>query len=99
MEQAARALGWSGRSEFRQKITKWFTGGPGSGQIVVRRVRKRMCDKIKSKVSNLVTVSITHDKEDEADEFGRKSMKRGYEHKVLDYNSENYNRYWNEQKR
>ena len=39
------------------------------------------------------------DKENEADEFGRKSMKRGYEHKVLDYNSENHNRYWNEQKR
>ena len=39
------------------------------------------------------------DKENEADEFGRKSMKRGYEHKVLDYNSENYDRYWNEQER
>ena len=39
------------------------------------------------------------DKENEADEFGRKSMKRGYEHKVLDYNNENYNRYWNEQER
>ena len=38
------------------------------------------------------------DKENEADEFGRKSMKRGYEHKVLDYNSENYDRYWNEKK-
>ena len=31
-----------------------------------------------------------------AEEFGRKSMKRNYEHKVLEYNSENYNRYWNE---
>ena len=39
------------------------------------------------------------DKENEADEFGRKSMKRGYEHKVLDYNNQNYNRYWNEQER
>ena len=36
------------------------------------------------------------DKEKEADEFGRKSMKRGYEHKVLDYNNENHSRYWNE---
>ena len=26
------------------------------------------------------------DKEKDADEFGRKSMKRGYEYKVLDYN-------------
>lgn len=36
------------------------------------------------------------DKENEAEEFGRKSMKRGFEHKVLEYNSENHNRYWNE---
>jgi len=39
------------------------------------------------------------DKEKEADDFGKKSMKRGFEHKVLEYNSENYDRYWNEQKR
>ena len=31
------------------------------------------------------------DKEQEAEDFGKKSMKRGYEHKVLDYNSKNYN--------
>ena len=36
------------------------------------------------------------DKENEAEEFGKKSMKRNYEHKVLEYNSENHNRYWNE---
>ena len=35
------------------------------------------------------------DKEKDADEFGRKSMKRGYEYKVLDYNNENHDRYWN----
>ena len=39
------------------------------------------------------------DKEKDAEEFGKKSMKRGYEHKVLDYNSENHNRYWNEKER
>ena len=39
------------------------------------------------------------DKEKDADEFGKKSMKRGFEHKVIEYNSENYDRYWNEQKR
>jgi len=39
------------------------------------------------------------DKEKEADEFGKKSMKRGFQHKVMEYNSENYDRYWNEQKR
>ena len=37
-------------------------------------------------------------KEKDADDFGRKSMKRGFEHKVLDYNSDNYDRYWNEKK-
>ena len=52
----------------------------------------------KDKDYKLFTNTI-FDKEDEADEFGRKSMKRGYEHKVLDYNNENYNRYWNEQER
>ena len=40
--------------------------------------------------------NIIFDKEKEADEFGKKSMKRGYEHKVLDYNSDNHSRYWNE---
>ena len=35
------------------------------------------------------------DKEKDADDFGRKSMKRGYEHKVLEYNNENHDRYWN----
>ena len=39
------------------------------------------------------------DKEKEADDFGKKSMKRGFEYKVVEYNSENYDRYWNEQKR
>ena len=34
--------------------------------------------------------------EKEAQDFAKKSMKRNYEHKVLEYNSENYNRYWNE---
>ena len=40
--------------------------------------------------------NVVFDKEKEAEDFGKKSMKRGYEHKVLDYNSENYSRYWNE---
>ena len=52
----------------------------------------------KDKDYELFTNTI-FDKEDEANEFGRKSMKRNYEHKVLEYNSENYDRYWNEQKR
>jgi len=37
--------------------------------------------------------------EKEADEFGKKSMKRNYEHKVLEYNLDNYGKYWNEKTR
>ena len=51
----------------------------------------------KDKEYSLFTNTI-FDKEKDAEEFGKKSMKRGYEHKVLDYNSENHNRYWNEKK-
>ena len=39
------------------------------------------------------------DKEKEADEFGKKSMKRGYEHMILEYNSKNYDRYWDDKKK
>ena len=35
------------------------------------------------------------DKENEAEEFGKKSMKRNYEYKVLEYNKENHDKYWN----
>ena len=52
----------------------------------------------KDKEYKLFTNTI-FDKEKDAEEFGKKSMKRGYEHKVLDYNSKNYNRYWNEKER
>ena len=43
--------------------------------------------------------NVIFDKEDEANEFGKKSMKRNYEYKVLEYNKENHNRYWNEKNR
>ena len=33
-------------------------------------------------------------KEEEATEFATKSKKRNYEHKVVEYNKENYDRYW-----
>ena len=38
--------------------------------------------------------NVIFDKENEAEEFGRKSMKRGFEHKVVEYNNDNYDRYW-----
>ena len=34
------------------------------------------------------------DKEIDANEFGRKSMKRGFEYKVLEYNKDNMDKYW-----
>ena len=43
--------------------------------------------------------NVIFSSEKEANDFGKKSMKRGFEHKVIEYNSENYDRYWNEQKR
>ena len=49
----------------------------------------------KDKEYKLFTNTIFN-KENEANEFCRKSMKRGYEHKVLDYNKDNVDRYWNE---
>ena len=38
--------------------------------------------------------NILFDNEKEADSFGKKSMKRGFEHKIVEYNSKNYKRYW-----
>ena len=49
----------------------------------------------KDKDYKLFTNTI-FDKEDDANEFGRKSMKKNYEHKVLEYNKNNHDRYWNE---
>jgi len=38
--------------------------------------------------------NVLFDNEKEADSFGKKSMKRGFEHKILEYNKENYDKYW-----
>ena len=43
--------------------------------------------------------NVLFDKEKDAAHFGKSSMKRGFEHKVLEYDSENHNRYWNEKDR
>ena len=49
--------------------------------------------KQKDKEFNLFTNTIFSE-EETAEEFGRKSMKRGFEHKVVEYNNDNYDRYW-----
>jgi hypothetical protein len=38
--------------------------------------------------------NLIFDKENDAEEFAKKSMKRGFEFKVVEYNNENYERYW-----
>ena len=38
--------------------------------------------------------NVIFDKENEAEEFGKKSMKRGFEFKVVEYNKKNYEKYW-----
>ena len=47
----------------------------------------------KEKDYKLFTNTI-FDKELDANEFGRKSMKRGFEYKVLEYNKDNMDKYW-----
>ena len=39
--------------------------------------------------------NVVFDKEKEAEDFGKKSMKRGYVYKIVEYNKKNYDRYWN----
>ena len=49
--------------------------------------------KKKDKEYTLFT-NVVFDNEKEAEDFGRKSMKKGFEHKIVEYNNENYKRYW-----
>ena len=37
--------------------------------------------------------NIVFDNKKEAEDFGKKSMKRGFEHKIVEYKNENYERY------
>jgi hypothetical protein len=50
--------------------------------------------KNKKKKDYKMFTNIIFNNEKEADDFGKRSMKRGYEHKVAEYNSENIDRYW-----
>ena len=36
------------------------------------------------------------DDEKKAEHFGKSSMKRGFEHKVLEYNKDNVGKYWHD---
>ena len=50
--------------------------------------------KNKKDIEYTLFTNIIFDNEKEADEFGRKSMRRGFEHKIVEYDNENYERYW-----
>ena len=43
--------------------------------------------KNKTKKDYKLFTNVVFYKEEEANEFGRKSMKRGFEHKILEYNN------------
>ena len=38
--------------------------------------------------------NVIFNNEKDAEEFGRKSMKRGFEHKIVEYNNDIFERYW-----
>ena len=38
--------------------------------------------------------NVLFNSEKEANDFGKKSMKRGFEHKVIEYNKNNIDKYW-----
>ena len=38
--------------------------------------------------------NIIFSSEEEADSFGKRSMKKGFEYKIVEYNNENFERYW-----
>ena len=38
--------------------------------------------------------NIIFNNEKEADDFGKRSMKRGFEYKIVEYNNENFKKYW-----
>ena len=38
--------------------------------------------------------NVLFNSEKEANNFGKKSMKRGFEHKVVEYNESNIDKYW-----
>jgi len=50
--------------------------------------------KNKKDIEYRMFTNIIFDKEKEAEDFGKRSMKRGFEYKVVEYNDENFKRYW-----
>jgi hypothetical protein len=50
--------------------------------------------KNKKDIEYTLFTNIIFNNEKEAEDFGKKSMKRGFEYKIIEYNNENYERYW-----
>jgi len=50
--------------------------------------------KNKKDIEYTLFTNVIFNNEKEAEDFGKKSMKRGFEYKIIEYNNENYERYW-----
>jgi len=50
--------------------------------------------KNKKDTEYILFTNVIFNNEKEAEDFGKKSMKRGFEYKIIEYNNENYERYW-----
>ena len=59
------------------------------GKLQKNRIKGRSNPVAKDLFTNMIFSD-----EKEAELFGKKSMKRGYEYKIVEYNKKNYDRYW-----
>ena len=78
------------------EIFKWRSSDSVKCETIARKATMLYFVIFKNKKDNdyRMYTNTLFNNEKEANEFGRKSMKRGFEHKVIEYNSENYKKYW-----
>ena len=50
--------------------------------------------KNKKDIEYTLFTNVIFNNEKEAEDFGKKSMKRGFEYKIVEYNNENVEKYW-----
>ena len=50
-------------------------------------------------IGSILVTNEIFDDERKANDFGKKSMKRGFEHKVLEFTKDNMDKYWYAKKR
>jgi len=78
------------------EIFKWRSSGSVKCETIARKATMIYFIIFKNKKDNdyRMYTNIIFNNEKEADDFGKRSMKRGFEHKVVEYNDENFKRYW-----